>query len=177
MKLSFRRFLETGEVPPFVFGVTRAEIFRLFGKPTSWHSKDEFLCPPRRDFWSSDCIAYGSLVLALEADRLTGISIVPDVRRDFDYSFPFEVISFPQRDTTFTEIKDYMRRLEIPFEDVSQGRDGSLLKSTGGVTLLLRPTAEAAGRLFLCSSQAPTPGGPNQARQPTAANGRGGRKT
>jgi hypothetical protein len=162
MKLSFRKFLETGEMPPFIFGMKRDEIVQRLGKPSSWASNDEGIGPSRRDYLSSDSISYGSLAFAFEEERLAAISITSDLMRNREWSYPVEVVSFPQRETTLAEIASYMRRLEVSFEDVSPDGDGSVLKSAGGVTLVSWPGAK--GLLSCCSSKAPKP---NKAPEPT----------
>lgn len=129
MKLSFRRFLETGEIPPFRFGTSRSELFRLLGRPTSWASLDEGIGAPIRGYDSSDSVTYGSLTFSFKNDHLSGLSIAADVQRDLDWSYPVEATAFPRQGTTITEVAEYMKRLEIPFEDLSESCDGSMLRT------------------------------------------------
>jgi len=165
MKLSFRRFLESGELCPFVFGMTRDKIIRLLGTPSSWSSEDEGIGPPRRHYSLSDAISFGSLTFSFRGDRVIRMSVVADIMRDYEWTYPVEVISFPKHGTLIGEIVDYMRNLEIPFRDCSAEGDCSDLITAGGVELVAWPGGK--GRLAFCYSEVSKQNRPNQALEPT----------
>jgi hypothetical protein len=153
MKLSFYDFLRNGEMPPIVFGLTRTEILRLLGTPSSWVSRDDPLFEkPGRDFLGSDSISFGSLALSFDAeDQLESIMLAMALECDW----PNGAMHFPSRDTTISEIADAMRWREIRFDDVSATGDGSMLRTSAGVEIIASARASDEGRLVSCHLQRP----------------------
>ena len=151
MHLSFLDYLRSGELPPIVFGTSRAEVLRLLGTPTSWVSKDDPLFqPPRRDFRSSDSISFGSLTVSFDAgDRVESIMLC----QAFECVYPSGSLFFPDNTTTIHDVAELMRGQDIPFEDTSPDRDGSHLRTASGVDIVMSLARDAEGRVLSCYSE------------------------
>lgn len=106
--------------------------------------------PPRRDYRTSDSLSFGSLTFSFDAnDGVEHIMLSPCCP-DKEWLFPPGSLYFPDRTTSVHKVAELMRGHGIPFEDISYNRDGSELKTSSGVVVIMSQSLGDKGGIFYC---------------------------